>query len=261
MTTTGGHFVWTGSPVALELGGFALHWYGLLNIVSFLVALWLFARDVRRSSADVDTLRIFRRVFWGAYVGSRLWYCAFDAPSLLAADPWWVLKVWEGGRSSFGGVLGATSMLLTGKAERERLLWLADRIAAPVGIGFAIVRAANFVNSEMIGGPAAQVPWGVVFPRLDLVPRHPVPLYEAVVFVAAAAMANLAARRWPGLEGRRLGVFLVVAYGGRLALEPMKVTTSEIPLDPWMCAAALVAGIVLAATAKRKEPHGHPVQA
>lgn len=169
-------------PVALQLGPLAVRWYGLMYLVGFALV-WAAGRyRIARAPGGVWTAKDLDDVLFygilGTILGGRLGYVLFYKFSDYLAEPWRVFYVWEGGMSFHGGMLGVI-LALAWFARSRRQNWLAvtDFIAPLAPLGLAAGRLGNFINAELWGRPAS-VPWAVVFPNVDGVPRHPSQLYE-----------------------------------------------------------------------------------
>lgn len=173
------------NPVAVQLGPLALHWYGLAYVVSLLGALWLAKRLAVRAPAVGVTPQLLEDLFgWvvlGVIAGGRLGYILFYDFAAYMAEPLRVLMVWQGGMSFHGGMLGVVlAVVVFCKRRGVSMVDVGDRIAPVVPLGIALGRLANWVNGELWGRVAdpAVVPWAVIFPHVDSLPRHPSQLYE-----------------------------------------------------------------------------------
>jgi phosphatidylglycerol:prolipoprotein diacylglycerol transferase len=170
------------NPVALALGPLAIRWYGLAYALSFLLAyLWLhyLAKNKRivLSSQQVETL-IFS-VILGLIVGARMGYFLFYHLSNLLSDPLEIFRVWNGGMSFHGGLVGVVvALFYCSRKFKVSLLTLGDLLVAPGALGLAFGRIANFINGELWGRPTGG-DWGVIFPRADELPRYPSQLFES----------------------------------------------------------------------------------
>ncbi len=173
-------------PVALQLGPLAIRWYALAYIAGILLSWRLMRRLVIRPPEVATTLQVDDFVSWatlGVVIGGRLGYCLFYQPSLYLADPISILRVWTGGMSFHGGMLGvAIAVLWFCRHHRISVLGFADRLAVCAPIGLGLGRLANFINGELWGRPApGWLPWAMVFPRGGPVPRHPSQIYQALM--------------------------------------------------------------------------------
>jgi phosphatidylglycerol:prolipoprotein diacylglycerol transferase len=173
-------------PVALQIGPLAIRWYALAYIAGILLSWRLLRRLVVRAPPVATTLQVDDFVSWatlGVVVGGRLGYCLFYQPSVYLADPVSILKVWTGGMSFHGGMLGvAIAVVWFCRHHRISVLGFADRLAVCAPIGLGLGRVANFINGELWGRPAPNwLPWAMIFPRAGLVPRHPSQIYQALM--------------------------------------------------------------------------------
>jgi phosphatidylglycerol:prolipoprotein diacylglycerol transferase len=172
-------------PVALQLGPLAIRWYGLMYLAGFLAFVWLGRRRAAAqpwhamSGTDIDDL-LFYGVL-GVIVGGRLGQVMFYEPGHYLAHPLEILAVWKGGMSFHGGFLGVlAAMLLFARKRGRGFFEITDFIAPLVPLGLMAGRVGNFVNGELWGRTAdASLPWAMVFPQVDMQPRHPSQLYQA----------------------------------------------------------------------------------
>lgn len=169
-------------PIAFSLGPLAVRWYGLSYLLAFLLFLFLGRRRAKASPAgawspqDLDDL-LFYGVL-GVVLGGRLGYVLFYKPGYYLDHPLEILAVWQGGMAFHGGFLGVL-VALWFFAERRGKRWLevTDFIAPLVPLGLASGRLGNFINGEL-WGRATDLPWAMVFPQVDPLPRHPSQLYQ-----------------------------------------------------------------------------------
>ena len=169
-------------PIAIHLGPFGIHWYGLMYLTGFLGGLWLGKWHVRHSPNPVITEQqlddLLFYIVLGVILGGRLGYVLFYQPSYFLAHPLEIFALWQGGMSFHGGFLGVlTSVWLFTRKYDKRWMPLMDFVAPLVTIGLGAGRLGNFINGELWGKPT-DLPWGMVFPQVDNLPRHPSQLYE-----------------------------------------------------------------------------------
>lgn len=206
------------NPIAIEIGPLVIRWYALAYIAGILLGwrycLRLARRDtLRPSPQDFDDFVVWAVL--GIVLGGRIGYVVFYNAAYYLQHPLDALKVWEGGMSFHGGLIGVIVAIAIFSWRRGfSPLALGDLVAAAAPIGLFFGRIANFVNGELFGR-VADVPWSVVFPRGGELARHPSQLYEAFLegLVLFAVLAILAHR--PGTRARvglLTGVFLV-GYG------------------------------------------------
>ncbi len=172
--------------IAIEIGPFGdfslkIHWYGIMYLVAFAAAWWLGRVRANKPGstwkpADIDDFMFFGML--GTILGGRLGYVLFYGLSFWAEDPLYPVKVWDGGMSFHGGLLGVMIAFTVFAIRRKRKIADVFDFAAPLpGIGILAVRIGNFINGELWGKPT-DVPWAFV---VDDVPRHATQLYEAAL--------------------------------------------------------------------------------
>ncbi len=170
------------NPIALDLGVIQIHWYGLMYLIGFGAALLLGNYRADQPDSGWTREQVADFIFWGALgvvLGGRFGYVLFYNFDQFLASPLWLFKVWEGGMSFHGGLLGVmVALLLFGKKNGKSFAQMADFIAPLGAIGLGAGRVGNFIGGEL-WGRASDVPWAVVFPKVDQLSRHPSQLYEA----------------------------------------------------------------------------------
>lgn len=169
-------------PVAITLGPIKIHWYGLMYIISFVIV-WLLGKN--RAAKPYSIIKpevVDDLIYYGALgviFGGRIGYVLFYNFSYFIKDPLVLFKVWEGGMSFHGGMLGVfIAMWWFAKKQHCSMLALTDVIAPLAPIGLFLGRIGNFINSELWGNTSS-VPWAMIFPNGGSLPRHPSQLYEA----------------------------------------------------------------------------------
>lgn len=172
-------------PIAIQIGPLAVRWYGLMYLAGFVAFLWLGKRRAAAqpwhgmNSENIDDL-LFYGVL-GVVLGGRLGQVVFYEPGYYLAHPLEILLVWKGGMAFHGGMLGVfVAMALWAHKSGKTFLQVTDFIAPLVPLGLMAGRIGNFINGELWGRVAdPALPWGMVFPLVDPLPRHPSPLYQA----------------------------------------------------------------------------------
>ena len=213
-------------PVALAIGPFTvaghefgplqIHWYGIMYLLAFAFAWFIASRNSQRpwspiKQSQVEDLIVYGA--WGVILGGRFGYMMLYSADKWLADPAMILRIWEGGMSFHGGLLGvALALFLFARKYNLAFLSVADFVAPLVPSGLFFGRLGNFIGQELWGRPT-DVSWGMLFPADPAqLARHPSQLYEAlleglVLFVVLTWFA-----RRPRLPGQVAGLFLIL-YG------------------------------------------------
>ncbi len=253
-------------PVAINLGFFGIKWYSLAYLSGILVGYWYLTRLIREPGSPMARRHADDMIFYatlGIIIGGRLAYVLFYQPEILA-HPLDILKLWNGGMSFHGGVIGVTAAIIW-MSRKEGLNWLRvhDYIACCVPFGLFFGRLANFVNGEL-WGKETDVAWAIIFPTGGPVPRHPSQLYEAglegIVLFAILWLAfwTTKARYEPG---KLVGIFLL-GYGlARFGVEYFREADAQLMefadrtglhMGQWLTLPMIVGGLYLILTAKRR---------
>jgi phosphatidylglycerol:prolipoprotein diacylglycerol transferase len=168
------------NPIAFELGPVKVHWYGIMYLLGFAAAWWLARRRAKepRSTwkpADVDDLIFYCML--GVIVGGRVGYVLFYGMQYWAKDPWYPLKITEGGMSFHGGMLGVIGAMMIYAWRNRRAMGDVFDFTVPLpSLGLFFGRIGNFINGELWGKPTT-VPWGF---NVNGEVRHASQLYEAL---------------------------------------------------------------------------------
>ena len=267
-------------PIAIHIGSFGIHWYGLMYLAGFMTFLWLGrkriamlnkaqaptpetgrARKKTHGNAvtnhfPIDNKLLDDLLFYGVLgviIGGRLGEVLFYSPGYYFSHPLKIIAVWEGGMSFHGGFIGVM-VAMAWFAHKQRLRWLQITDFGipmiPPGLGFG--RLGNFINGELWGRPT-DMPWGMVFPRVDSLPRHPSQLYEfALEGVVLFVLMWLYARK-PRPAGAVTGLFMI-GYGSfRFLVEFTRnpddgifgLMTFGISMGQWLSLPMVIAGIAL----------------
>ena len=176
-------------PIAFSLGPLAVRWYGLMYLLAFaqfIVLGRLRIRQVHIAAAGWKKEHLDDMLFYGVLgvvIGGRLGEVLFYNPAYYFAHPADILAVWKGGMSFHGGFLGVmVAMAIWGRKTGRNLMDIMDFIAPLVPLGYAAGRIGNFINAELPGRIAdASLPWAMIWPNVDSLPRHPSPIYQALI--------------------------------------------------------------------------------
>ena len=267
------------SPVALDLGFFELRWYSLAYLAGIFVGYWYLLKLIKQPGAPMARRHADDMVFYaalGIILGGRLGYVLFYNPGYYLENPLDILKLWDGGMSFHGGVLGTTLGILY-LARKEGLPWLRmhDYVACCVPFGLFFGRLANFVNHELWGAPT-NVPWAVRFPEVVAgltalgPPRHPSQLYEAalegiLLFLILAWMFWRTEARYQ--PGKLVGAFIFFYGIFRFAIEFVREPDTQLVefaeatglhMGQWLSLPMILGGLYLMLTAKKRRVRVEP---
>lgn len=255
-------------PVIFAIGPFAVRWYALAYIVG-LVAGWRMAmRIAGRPGSDATPAQIDGFLIWatlGVVLGGRLGYVLFYNPGHYLQNPADILAVWQGGMSFHGGMLGVTvAMLVYCRLLKIPFLAFTDIIACVAPIGLFFGRIANFINGELWGRVAADVPWAMVFPTGGPEPRHPSQLYQAameglILFLVLNLLRwNTRAIDRPGLlSGLFLAGYGIARIIGELFRQPdaqIGYLIAGTTMGQWLSLPMVLLGLGVAWWANRIRP-------
>ena len=259
-------------PVALDLGFFQLRWYSLAYLAGILIGWWYLLKLIDRPGAPMARRHADDMVFYatlGILLGGRLGYVFFYRPDFYWENPGDIIRLWDGGMSFHGGVIGVSLGILY-MAHKHQLNWLRihDYIACCVPFGLFFGRLANFVNGELWGRPT-DVAWAMIFPTGGEVPRHPSQLYEAglegiVLFLILWFLFWKTDARYQ--PGKLVGTF-ILGYGiSRFMVELVRQPDVGLEHLPWgltmgqtLTVPMILGGIYLIATAKGRRVRVEPV--
>lgn len=247
--------IWDISPEIFASGPIVVRWYGVLFALAFLLGFQIEKKIFEFEGVDqkfLEQLLVYMVV--GTTVGARLGHCLIYEPEIYLANPLRMLKIWEGGLASHGGILGniIALYLFVKKYKVPSYLWLLDRIAIPGALAACFIRLGNLFNSEIIGHPT-KVPWAVTFTRVDNLPRHPTQVYEAICYffvfgILLFCYRNIKLRTAPGFL---TGVLFVLIFVARFIIEFFKEVQVDfergLPLDlgQLLSIPLIIAGVVL----------------
>jgi phosphatidylglycerol:prolipoprotein diacylglycerol transferase len=212
-------------PIAVSLGPVRIHWYGIMYLIGFAGAWWLARRRAARpesswKAAEVDDFLFY--LMLGVILGGRIGYVLFYGLPLWRADWLYPLKIWEGGMSFHGGMLGVIAAAALFARQRGRRVGDVFDFAVPLpGVGLFFGRIGNFINGELWGRPT-DLPWGMLVPDPNggpAIARHPSQLYEATLegLVLFTIVSIYTSRPRPRYAPS--GLFLICYSVARIAVE------------------------------------------
>lgn len=231
------YFIWNIEPIAFSVGFVKVRWYGLMFACAFLssyfLMTWIYKRE-GKNNTDIDDLLTYTAI--GTIAGARLAHCLFYNPEYYFSNPLKIFAIWEGGLASHGAIAGIIlSLYFFQRRVSETFTWFIDRISLVSTLGACFIRIGNFFNSEIVGEPTT-MPWGIVFQRVDLLPRHPVQLYEAMTYFIIFLLLliiylKVDLKKTPGVV---FATSLMTVFTARFFLEFIKTKQSAYNNDFWM---------------------------
>jgi phosphatidylglycerol:prolipoprotein diacylglycerol transferase len=262
------------SPVALHIGPFDLRWYSLAYLAGIFIGYWYLLKLLKQSGAPLARRHADDLVFYaalGIILGGRIGYVLFYNLGEYLRHPIEILKLWDGGMSFHGGVIG-TSVGIIYFAHKQKLSWLRihDYVACCVPFGLGFGRIANFINQELWGAPTT-VRWAIRFQEVNEFgqrvlgpPRHPSQVYEAflegiVLFCILAFMFwKTKARYDPGkLVGAFIFFYGCFRFGVEFIREPDQQLVAfsqatHLHMGQWLSLPMILGGLYLMLTAARR---------
>ena len=211
------------SPVLVDFGFFQIKWYSIAYIIGIILG-WIYATKIIKKTSennynyksikksDFDDLILY--LILGIIIGGRIGYIIFYNIEYYSHNFLEIFKVWEGGMSFHGGLLGVIlATFLFSKKTNNNFFKFSDIISCVAPIGIFLGRLANFINAELYG-KISTVPWAVIFPNVDSMPRHPSQLYEAILegLVLFLIINFLALKKGLIFKTGFISAFFLIAY-------------------------------------------------
>ncbi len=228
---------WNIDPEIFRIGGFALRYYSILFMLALVFSYWFLYEIFKVENVSTDTLSpLLVYVFVGALIGARLGHTLiyeFDyyRQHLLEIILPFQIKSkgvyeWTGyqGLASHGGAVGILASIgLYSKKYRLSFLWIFDRLVIVVALSAFFIRVGNLFNSEIIGNPT-ELNWAFIFERVDMIPRHPAQLYEAILYLIAFFLLWVIYNKQSKLfqNGYLFGYSLIMLFSIRFFVEFLK---------------------------------------
>ena len=218
-------------PVAFEIISFEIRWYSLAYIFGIVVG-WLLCKKLLIKNTDINEKfdDYITYLIVGIILGGRLGYILFYNLNYYLNNFFDIFKFWQGGMSFHGGLLGViiASILFAKKNNQDPFIYMdLVSLVAPIGIFFG--RLANFINSELYG-IASNVPWSVIFLKVDNLARHPSQLYEAILegIVLFIILMHFRKKKFLSKPGTISGLFLIFYSIFRFFVEFYRVPDDQI---------------------------------
>ncbi|MCP4294644.1 MAG: prolipoprotein diacylglyceryl transferase [Proteobacteria bacterium] len=227
---------WNINPNLVDFGVIQIRWYGLLFAVSFVFGNfflnWIFEREKQpKQYAD----RLLMHMILGTILGARLGHCLFYEPGYYLSNPLEILKIWRGGLASHGAGIGLfiAVYLYVRKTPGQSYFWIMDRLVIVIAFSGFMIRLGNLFNSEILGKPTDGT-WGMIFKRIDSIPRHPAQIYESVAYlIIFIFLMTLFLKTTLYMRSGFLGgTFLVLIFMTRFVVEQFK--ENQVPFEVGM---------------------------
>jgi phosphatidylglycerol:prolipoprotein diacylglycerol transferase len=248
-------YTWDLNPVAFSFAGLEVHWYGVMYLANFFLfsyfGWWLYQKYFKdRANLSWKT---WENLIFGGFIagilGGRIGFMLFYNFEALTANPLNFFKVWEGGMSIHGGVLGSILFgLWWCKHKQQSFYKMVDIFIIPLCLALVLGRLTNFINGELYGriNPAG---WGVIFPAVDDAIRYPSQLFEAAKNgVMALVFASILKFSIPLKPGTWLGLFLIMYGAFRFIIEfyrQPEIYVGPLTMGQTLCTIMIVLGVSL----------------
>ena len=232
------YITWDVDPELFTIFGREIRWYGLLWVTGLIVAVVIVQKIFEKEKLPekwFDSLFVYMML--GIIVGARLGHCLFYEPAYYLANPLEILKIWEGGLASHGGVIGIiiAVWLYSKRVTKKSMLWTFDRVIVPTGFTAAAIRIGNLMNHE-IYGPATEQPWGFRFIEnigawkagiaepIFSPPSHPTQIYEALIYLLVFAITMYLFWKTDAKkkQGLLIGIAMIIIFASRFFIEYIK---------------------------------------
>ena len=218
-------------PVAFQIMSFEIRWYSLAYIFGIIIG-WLLCKKIFISNTNINEKfdDYITYLIIGIILGGRLGYIFFYNFNYYLNNFFDIFKIWQGGMSFHGGLLGivVASIIFAKKNNQDPFIYM-DQVSlvAPIGIFFG--RLANFINSELYG-TTSNVPWSVIFVKVDNLTRHPSQLYEAVLegIILFLILMHFRKKKFLSKPGTISGLFLIFYSIFRFFVEFYRVPDGQI---------------------------------
>lgn len=272
-------------PVIFSIGPVSLHWYGLMYLVGFVFAMWLAVRRANKPGSGwkkEEVENLLYAGFLGVFLGGRIGYVLFYNMPLFLDNPLYLFKVWDGGMSFHGGLIGViVVMLIFARRTKRTFFQVSDFIAPLIPFGLGAGRLGNFINGELWGRVDPNLPWAMLFPgsrsedialvsthpewqsllaTYGVLPRHPSQLYELILEgIVLFIILNVFIRKSRPM-GAVSGLFLI-GYGAfRIIIEFFRQPDQQlglfsgISMGQILSVPMILAGVIMMIWAYRRRP-------
>jgi len=218
-------------PVALEILSFEIRWYSLAYIAGIVIG-WLLCKKIFIKNSSINQIfdDYITYLIIGIIIGGRFGYIVFYNLNYYTNNFLDIFKIWEGGMSFHGGLIGViiASFIFAKKYKKNPFIFMdLVSLVAPIGIFFG--RLANFINSELYG-KVTEVPWAVIFVKIDNMSRHPSQLYEAILegIILFLILAHFRKKNYLDKPGLISGLFLIFYSIFRFTIEFYRIPDEQL---------------------------------
>lgn len=256
-------------PVIVSIGPLSVHWYGVMYLIAFAQFILIGRLRIKQphiaaigwKKEDLDDM-LFYGVL-GVVLGGRLGEVLFYAPGYYFSNPAEIFAIWKGGMSFHGGFIGVMiAMAIWSRKQGRHFMDTMDFIAPLVPLGYAAGRLGNFINAELPGRVAdASLPWAMIWPNVDSLPRHPSPIYQMLVDGVLLFIVLWCYARKPRPRMAVAGMFSLLYGCARFFTEYFRMPDYNVTFGGITISAGqmlsvpmIVLGIVLLTLAYRRAP-------
>ena len=255
---------WKFNPAIFTIGEREFRWYALMFIIGFIIGYKIVKQMFKQEKLNLAWLEpLFYFTVGGTVIGARLGHCLFYNPQHYLANPIEILKTWEGGLASHGGVLGIIIAIyfFSKYYSHKSMLWTFDKLVVPTGLVAALIRLGNLLNHEVYGHPT-DLPWGFRFIEnlhqwqhgampIFSPPSHPTQIYEALCYLLTLALCMwlyFKKEAWKK-EGLIFGIFMICIFASRFFIEFVKnvqedfETNMTLDMGQWLSIPFVLLGI------------------
>lgn len=219
--------IWDIDPEIFRIGPLAVRYYSLAFVIGFFISEkytgWVLLKNYKIPEEQVSALLFY--ILAGTFIGARLGHVLFYQPEYYLSNPLEIIQVWKGGLASHGGYAGVliAALLYIKKYKNITFLGMMDVICAPALLTGSLIRIGNLMNSEILGHQT-DVPWGIIFKRVDLIPRHPSQIYESIGYFTVAVILYTLYHKFHNIwkQGRVLGFAMWLSFLFRMLVETFK---------------------------------------
>jgi phosphatidylglycerol:prolipoprotein diacylglycerol transferase len=238
MISTNQYWIHDLDPVLVHLGPLPIRWYGLMYILGFLAGIAVLAYRRKKGLLMLPSFEAVQDMVFYAFcaglIGGRLGACLLYEPVYYLAHPLEILAVWKGGMSSHGGIgAGIIGLYIFSRKHHVSLVHLMDNMVIAMTPGLAFGRIGNFINGEL-WGKITTVPWAVIFPQIDMQPRHPVQLYQSLTEGILLFFLLMYIGRKKRPNGLLTGIFGVGYAALRIITEYFRAETPVLAGPAWL---------------------------